>query len=69
MLFFCLGGTFGCKDVFSKISLPDKIFEILAKGRTLGGVLCSHGRSSSLLFRDEHDRVAPLPHASPRVGP
>ena len=35
-MYFCLGRGSGCKDVFLKISLLDKIFEKLAEGPTLG---------------------------------
>jgi len=32
----CLGRGSGCKNIFSKISLLDKTFEILVEGPTLG---------------------------------
>ena len=35
LLSLCLGGGSGCKDVFSEITLLDKIFKILTEGPTL----------------------------------
>ena len=49
--FFCLRGSSGCKDVFPKISLLDKIFEMLVEGPTLGSLVSLAVIEVAVVFR------------------
>jgi len=51
LLSFCLRGSYGCKDVFSKIFLPGKIFEILAEGPVLESSVSFAALEGVVVFR------------------
>ena len=56
-LVFCLERSSGSDDVFPKISLVDKIFEILAEGPALGSLASLVVMKGAIAFHSKMSKI------------